>query len=261
MTLNELIHKAVAGQEMTADDVAELRRLVRDCPASVVAPALLLKCGNTWLDDAEREALRQTVALRGGCIRDVINFIDPSGKDFANFYPPEPVEKRPETLSAIDTFLETYGHQSPEEDALLERMIFNPVPDYAEQLARDDASEGKDGKPDGDWQDQLIDAFLGSHPADGKDPVAQPEVKPEEAPAAEVKAAKPRKAEKEVTPPQNSLLSESLAKIFIKQGHFDRAYEIIRHLSLNYPEKSCYFADQLRFLEKLMINQKYAKRD
>lgn len=48
--------------------------------------------------------------------------------------------------------------------------------------------------------------------------------------------------------------TKTLADIFIKQKKYERAYEIIKHLSLNYPEKNIYFADQLSFLEKLIKN-------
>ena len=50
------------------------------------------------------------------------------------------------------------------------------------------------------------------------------------------------------------MLSESLAKIYIKRRRYEKAYEIIHTLSLNFPEKSIYFADQLRFLKKLILN-------
>ena len=50
--------------------------------------------------------------------------------------------------------------------------------------------------------------------------------------------------------------TETLAQIYIKQGRYSKAVEIIRKLSLNYPKKNVYFADQLRFLEKLIINNK-----
>ncbi|WP_243349329.1 tetratricopeptide repeat protein [Parabacteroides sp. FAFU027] len=56
----------------------------------------------------------------------------------------------------------------------------------------------------------------------------------------------------------DDLLTESLAKIYIKQKRYYRAIEIIRKLSLKYPEKSVYFADQIRFLEKLIYNVKKA---
>lgn len=60
-------------------------------------------------------------------------------------------------------------------------------------------------------------------------------------------------------PPQGEgeeLFTETLAKIYIKQGHYDKALRIIRGLNLQYPEKNSYFAEQLRFLELLSSNDK-----
>ena len=51
--------------------------------------------------------------------------------------------------------------------------------------------------------------------------------------------------------------TETLAKIYIKQGRYSKALEIIKRLNLNYPKKNAYFADQIRFLEKLIINAAY----
>lgn len=53
--------------------------------------------------------------------------------------------------------------------------------------------------------------------------------------------------------------TETLAKIYIKQGRYEKAMEIITKLNLNYPKKNRYFADQMRFLQKLVINKKYNK--
>ena len=53
----------------------------------------------------------------------------------------------------------------------------------------------------------------------------------------------------------NGVLTEAMARIYIKQGKYDKAIEIIRRISLKYPKKNRYFADQIRFLEKLIINQ------
>ncbi len=57
-------------------------------------------------------------------------------------------------------------------------------------------------------------------------------------------------------PPGNAYFTETLARIYVKQKRYEKALQIIRNLSLKYPEKNIYFADQIRFLEKLIINTK-----
>ncbi|MDR0973896.1 MAG: tetratricopeptide repeat protein [Prevotellaceae bacterium] len=52
----------------------------------------------------------------------------------------------------------------------------------------------------------------------------------------------------------DAYFTETLAKICIKQHRYERALEIIKKLSIKYPKKNAYFADQIRFLEKLIIN-------
>ncbi len=60
---------------------------------------------------------------------------------------------------------------------------------------------------------------------------------------------------------EEDYFTETLAKIYIKQGRYEKALEIILKLSLNYPKKSRYFADQLRFLQKLIINKQHNKQE
>ena len=54
----------------------------------------------------------------------------------------------------------------------------------------------------------------------------------------------------------SQFFSETLAKIYLRRKKYDKALEIIRKLYLLYPEKNIYFADQIRFLEKLITNIK-----
>ena len=52
--------------------------------------------------------------------------------------------------------------------------------------------------------------------------------------------------------PQEEFFTETLAKIYIKQQKYERALEIIRAISAANSSKNAYFADQIRYLEKLI---------
>ena len=54
--------------------------------------------------------------------------------------------------------------------------------------------------------------------------------------------------------------TETLARIYIRQGRYEKAAEIIRRLNLVNPRKNVYFADQIRFLEKLIVNNKHKNK-
>ena len=58
---------------------------------------------------------------------------------------------------------------------------------------------------------------------------------------------------------EEEYFTETLARIYIKQGRYEKALEIIRRLSVSHPKKNAYFADQIRFLEKLIINSNNKK--
>ena len=170
----------------------------------------------------------------------------PDANRFDNFYPPRQEHNTPSTAAAIEDFLQTFGTPDDSETATLERLIFNPVPDYSQQLAREEASSLPDapaGAPSAaDTPDDRINRFILSHhsPAQAAAPAA--------APAARAKGA--------AAQAPDGLLSESLAKIYVKTHRYEAAYEILSHLNLRFPEKSAYFADQMRFLQKLILIEK-----
>jgi len=54
---------------------------------------------------------------------------------------------------------------------------------------------------------------------------------------------------------EEELFSETLAKIYIKQGHFEKAMLTYEKLCLKYPEKNIYFAGQIEKLKELIKNK------
>ena len=47
----------------------------------------------------------------------------------------------------------------------------------------------------------------------------------------------------------NDIITETLAKVYAKQEHFEKAILAYQKLSLKYPQKSSYFADQIKVLK------------
>lgn len=239
-------------------------------PYHVYPLIIYLRDHHREMDDDTRRALMAHVAMHSPDASAAAALADIMDDGWGALYPRETAQT-PGTVATIDKFIETYGHTSEEEDALLERLILNPTPDYGAVLVDEDKSSDAPADTAADATAAGIDNFLAAHGGVPSTATSTPSTEPPVEPAAEAKpapatevtpeatpggqssddtTAKPKKAAKEPTPA--SSLSESLAKIYIKQGRYRRAYEILSDLNLKNPEKSIYFADQLRFLRKVI---------
>jgi len=158
-----------------------------------------------------------------------------------------PEQRDSRTLSLIDNFLESLPK---EEDEPAKKTKRKPTPadaavDYVAYLLE---SEGDDDPYTEDEAPQmigqsLIDNFIEQDKGKivlNENPLLKPEIETTET-----------DNENEV---ENGYFTETLAQIYIKQGRYLQALEIIRQLNLHDPKKNVYFADQIRFLEKLVIN-------
>ncbi len=150
------------------------------------------------------------------------------------------------TISLIDTFLDSI----PKEDAPKTKRKPTPADaavDYVAYLLEseeeDAGTESMPGEVPQMPGQNLIDSFINSDTGRivlNEGPLLTPQVeKPAEKPEDEI---------------GEEYFTETLARIYIKQGRYSKALEIIQRLSLQFPKKNAYFADQIRFLEKLIIN-------
>jgi len=56
--------------------------------------------------------------------------------------------------------------------------------------------------------------------------------------------------------PNDGLMTETLARIYLEQKNYDKAIQSYKILSLKYPEKSGFFADQIKAVKQLQENNK-----
>ena len=146
-------------------------------------------------------------------------------------------------MSLLDAFLESHKEEVGTA-AELAAVPADYVSSYLE--SEPDIPESAADKAIRTKAESLLDAFLaGGNESLSIDPGAADE------PDADDEPTEPSVAL------DDTYYTETLAKIYLKQHRYDKALEIIRSLYLNFPNKSIYFADQIRFLEKLVrINQK-----
>jgi hypothetical protein len=62
---------------------------------------------------------------------------------------------------------------------------------------------------------------------------------------------KPVDVAKESLVENNDLVTPTLAKVYLEQGHYDKAISAYKKLGVKYPEKNSLFADQIKLINKL----------
>ncbi len=152
--------------------------------------------------------------------------------------------KEDRTSSLIDNFLEQIPGEEKESGkggAPRRPTPADATVDYVAYLLESEIEQQKEAAPQLKGQ-ELIDDFIFNE--GGKITLQEEtEYEPDELDGVE-----------EVENEDTGYFTETLARIYIKQGRYEKALEIIKRLNLVYPKKNRYFADQMRFLEKLIIN-------
>lgn len=234
---------------LNVESLYELRKLLERYPCFQVARLLYLK--NLYLlhDSSFQDELRGSalfipdLSVLFYYIEGDRFVISPKGDENGQISGSGTTDR---TLDLIDRFLAGMPLQQSEESVLppIETSM-----DYTSVLKDEPADESVPSVPLNGQE--LIDSFI---------------EKSEETPEALFPKQEEKEGEDTVNPDENmdketeeesdeeSYFTETLAKIYVKQQRYDKALEIIKKLNLKYPQKNAYFADQIRFLEKLIIN-------
>ena len=236
-------------EELSEDSLRELREMLVRYPYFQTARLLYLK--NLYaLGDASFKSELQKSALYIADLSVLFYFIEKERlavRQHAEEHPKDVGEasRTDRTLDLIDRFLSDMPEQLGDELPLPAETNV----DYVSVLMREE-EEAEDVTPL--KGQELIDRFIKqSHEEEEQCSQATQE---EEA-GIDMEAEQPEETEEEPESDEQ-YFTETLAKIYVKQHRYEKALEIIKKLNLKYPKKNAYFADQMRFLEKLIINAK-----
>ena len=170
------------------------------------------------VDDPEEERrLRRIVAANVGDIAALRLILGIDPEEFASFYPDLSAPALT-TDATISSFLSRFGREEA------------PLPQAAAEIRDSVATRRSD--EEALETDSSATGIAGMAEASAPTGITEADNTPAPLPATE----------------QN-------AYILIKKHDYQGALEIIKQLSLNIPEKSVYFADQIRFLKKLILNE------
>lgn len=222
----------------------EASSLLRRYPAFTYAALQLMRTAH---DPAVRDKMRQHLAATIGSTPDIRELLGADSESLAGFYP-DTITPHPTTDKTIEQFIDRFGTQdtplqyTPGEP-VQENHVTNPAADHPAPIPHADSA---------DATSSAIDAFLATVP-----PPPVPVNLRDNAPASATPSA-PKQQTTDASPQtekraEESALTESFARILIKNGNYRKALEIMTELNLKNSKKNIYFADQIRFLKKLIV--------
>ena len=231
-------------EKMSRETLYELRSLVAVYPYYQTARLLMLKNMYLLHDSSFDEELRRAAVYMTDR-RMLFRLVEAVHYRITTPSPileenEDKVENGDRTISLIDNFLDSM----PKEEKVTPKRAPTPADaavDYVSYLLETEGADSKDEDEPQMRGQELIDNFIDGGKIELKE-------NPEYVPTCdEAKKGDGKDGEE-------GYFTETLAKIYIKQGRYSKALEIIKCLNLNNSKKNAYFADQIRFLEKLIIN-------
>lgn len=273
-------------QEISSNDVAELRRMVDKFPYFQSARALLLKGLKNQNSLYYNEALKITAAYTSD--RNIL-FEYITSDDFIQNAVSREILIQEESLREISVEIDDVSESVKEEekekfkleqkkaDAILNPDLFQRKKESVEEMVSNKDSEPEDILINQPLEFRKEDTFSFSQWLQ-LTKMKKIDRSEETTESDEVLSERKRKSElidrfieenprittsrsladsgsKEIpemySPSQESLMTETLARVYLQQKNYLKAIQAYKILILKYPEKSGFFADQIRAIEKL----------
>jgi predicted Zn-dependent protease len=209
--------------------------------------------------------IADTIAGRGSKLEDqnaVSEEIEPSETVNAMLVDAEEVAL-PQNLQDAEQILNPalFKSKTPEEPVLEETKEEDPTPEAELQLGKPIPFTKKEKHSFTEWL-KLTSKHDAEEPQETQDVMEElekkkkfelldkfiennPKIVPTENANAKVNIKESTKFDK------NELMTETLAKVYLEQKKYKKAIQSFKILSLKYPEKSGFFADQIRAVKKL----------
>ncbi len=259
-------------ERLKGDTVKEVEQLVADYPYFAIGQALLAVAYQNAGDDRYKGQLRHTAAIMPNRdklrlftliarhrweskpeMRALPDEMPPTDNVFSSMQSIEPKEEQStgiirekvfiipeidlsgshEELSAEMALLEEKRKSLDELKAIIAKRL-------KELEAEKQRKESEPEKPKKLSRKELIDKFILENPS-----ISRPKAE----------FYNPISVAQNSIIDQENIVSETLAKIYEKQGYFEKAISIYEKLGLKYPEKSRYFAAQIERLKESKESQ------
>ena len=257
MTCIELYEWMANPSLLTKDSLQELRQMMDYYPYFHAVRMLYLK-NLAVLQDVRLEKELKKMSVYIPDRRQLYTLIhERPPEENKNRSAEHPTKGKDKTETVIEVVEKALPVDEPDEKDFVSSLIPKPVSpvaatsDYAAWLAQNMEDLPITDGDDNQLQHQrLIDSFISFE---------SNRFAPRMGNTVETKTPEP--AVEDETPPQetteksaldDSYFTETLARVYMSQKRYDKALEIIRVLSLKYPKKNRYFADQIRYLEKII---------
>ena len=257
MTCTELYQWMDDPSLLNKSSLPELRQIIDDYPYFHAARMLYLK-NLAVIQDVrlDKELKKMSVFIPDRrLLYQLMNGQPPVVHTNTELPPPPPVMNKTENV--IELVEKALPADVPDEKEFVSTLVSKPISphlatsDYANWLAQNtDDLPPEDENGNRLKHQDLIDSFIAIESNQLAQRFNTSAVKnaPESAGENEISTFDPT----EKLSYDDSYFTETLAHVYLEQQRYDKALEIIRVISLKDPKKNRYFADQIRYLEKII---------